>query len=310
VNVPPTSRLLDVLRRDLALTGTKEGCGEGECGSCAVLLNGELVNSCLVPIAQVNDAFVVTIEGVGAHAQLHPVQQAFLECGGAQCGICTPGMILATLHLLEKFRRPTYEQIREGLNGNLCRCTGYTRIFESVARASATIHANSILPQWNLLEEVQAVQEILPCCGSQVWAEALVEARPFHDAAALLQTSDKIWLGLAVKDWDQAFLSHPRIGEEKAPISATIKSAKWSAQEQSGVADSSGELQARLKHGNEAYEQRFGRTYIVCATGKTAEQMLKILERRLSNDAQQELLEAVEQQRQITQLRLRKWLQL
>jgi carbon-monoxide dehydrogenase small subunit len=310
VSVPPMSRLLDVLRHDLGLTGTKEGCGEGECGSCSVLLNGELVNSCLVPVAQVNGASVVTIEGVGANARLHPVQQAFLECGGAQCGICTPGMILATLHLLERFPQPTYEQIREGLNGNLCRCTGYVRIFESVARAAATIRGDNILMEWNQLDAVEAVQQILPCCGSRAWAEQLVEARPFVNATALLQTSDNIWFGLPVKDWDQAFSSHPRIGEKRAPVSATTQSATWSAEEQGGVAHSSGAIQARLKYANESYEQRFGRTYIVCATGKTAEQMLEILERRLSNDAEQELLEAVEQQRQITRLRLRKWLQL
>ena len=98
VEAPPMARLLDVLRHELGLTGTKEGCGEGECGSCSVLMNGDLVNSCLVPIAQAAGASILTIEGVGAQARLHPVQKAFLECGGAQCGICTPGMILATVH--------------------------------------------------------------------------------------------------------------------------------------------------------------------------------------------------------------------
>jgi len=139
VNVPPMSRLLDVLREELGLTGTKEGCGEGECGSCSVLMNGELVNSCLVPIAQVAGASVVTIEGIGAHGKLHCVQRAFLECGGAQCGICTPGMIVAAAHLLKRFPHPTREQIEEGLNGNLCRCTGYMRIFAAVEKAANTV---------------------------------------------------------------------------------------------------------------------------------------------------------------------------
>jgi carbon-monoxide dehydrogenase small subunit len=143
VQVPPMSRLLDVLRHELLLTGTKEGCGEGECGSCSVLMNGELVNSCLVPVAQAEGALIVTIEGIGTEKQLHPVQQAFLECGGAQCGICTPGMILATLHLLDKHPQPNYEQIREGLNGNLCRCTGYVRIFEAVAKAAAAMQTSA-----------------------------------------------------------------------------------------------------------------------------------------------------------------------
>lgn len=133
----PMERLLDVLREHLGLTGTKEGCGEGECGACSVLINGELVNSCLVPIAQVNGTEIVTIEGVANGEELHPAQKAFLQCGGAQCGMCTPGMIVATVHLLEKHPKPTIEQIREGLNGNLCRCTGYMRIFEAVEKAAS-----------------------------------------------------------------------------------------------------------------------------------------------------------------------------
>lgn len=137
IKVPPMKRLLDVLREDLELTGTKEGCGEGECGACAVLLDGILVNSCLVPALQANGSRICTIEGVATESHLHPIQQCFLERGGAQCGICTPGMILATHHLLEKHPNPTMDEIREGLGGNLCRCTGYMRIFESVQQAAA-----------------------------------------------------------------------------------------------------------------------------------------------------------------------------
>jgi aerobic carbon-monoxide dehydrogenase small subunit len=132
----PMERLLDVLRNDLKLTGTKEGCGEGECGSCSVLLDGMLVNSCLVPTAQVSGACVVTIEGISANDLMTPLQEAFLECGGAQCGICTPGMILAAAHLLEKKPEPGMADIREGLAGNLCRCTGYMQIFEAVTKAA------------------------------------------------------------------------------------------------------------------------------------------------------------------------------
>jgi len=132
----PMERLLDVLRSDLKLTGTKEGCGEGECGSCSILLDGMLVNSCLVPVAQASGASIVTIEGMSAHALMKPLQKAFLECGGAQCGICTPGMILAAVHLLEKKPEPALADIREGLAGNLCRCTGYMQILEAVARAA------------------------------------------------------------------------------------------------------------------------------------------------------------------------------
>lgn len=137
--VHPMARLLDVLRGPLGLSGTKEGCGEGECGACAVMLNGELVCSCLVPALQSAGGDVTTIEGVatgpaGAET-LDRVQRSFIECGGAQCGICTPGMILAAKALLARCPQPTEADIRDGLAGNLCRCTGYTKIFASVLRA-------------------------------------------------------------------------------------------------------------------------------------------------------------------------------
>lgn len=135
VRVYPMERLLDTLRHHLGLTGAKEGCGEGECGSCSVLMNGALVNSCLIPVLQAKDSTIVTIEGLAAGTQLNALQEAFLDFGGAQCGICTPGMILAASHLLQKKPEPTMDDIREGLSGNLCRCTGYIQIFEAVAEA-------------------------------------------------------------------------------------------------------------------------------------------------------------------------------
>lgn len=141
--VYPMERLLDVLRDELGLTGAKEGCGEGECGSCSVLMDGRLVNSCLIPIAQAAESSVTTIEGLSSDRRLHPLQEAFLACNGAQCGICTPGMILAAVHLLDKNPHPTLEQIREGLSGNLCRCTGYTQIFAAVSRAVEETRASS-----------------------------------------------------------------------------------------------------------------------------------------------------------------------
>jgi len=133
----PMERLLDVLRQQLKLTGTKEGCGEGECGSCSVLMDGVLVNSCLVPILHARGAKITTIEGLAQGPQLHALQNAFLRCGGAQCGICTPGMILAACQLLKDKAQPSLEDIREGLSGNLCRCTGYTQILEAVAEAAS-----------------------------------------------------------------------------------------------------------------------------------------------------------------------------
>ncbi|MDQ6828033.1 MAG: (2Fe-2S)-binding protein [Gemmatimonadota bacterium] len=125
----PMSRLLDVLREEYGLTGTKEGCGEGECGACTVLVNGDPVCACLVPVAQVADTDVLTIEGLGGS---HPLQRGFAEHGGAQCGICTPGMIMAALALGEN---PSLERVRRGLAGNLCRCTGYEAIYRSIERA-------------------------------------------------------------------------------------------------------------------------------------------------------------------------------
>jgi carbon-monoxide dehydrogenase small subunit len=131
----PMARLLDAIRRT-GLTGTKEGCGEGECGACGILLDGVLVNSCLTPLAHADGAAIVTIEGVADAEMLDRVQDAFLEYGGAQCGICTPGMVLAAVDLLSRTADPTEQDVRAALAGNLCRCTGYVRIFESVIAAA------------------------------------------------------------------------------------------------------------------------------------------------------------------------------
>jgi carbon-monoxide dehydrogenase small subunit len=143
LQVPPMKRLLDVLREDLRLTGTKEGCGEGECGSCSVRMNGELVNSCLVPFLQADGADIQTVEGLAINCELHPLQKAFLACGGAQCGICTPGMLMAATQLLAQNSNPSMAEIREGLAGNLCRCTGFIRIFDSVIAAAAKSNAEA-----------------------------------------------------------------------------------------------------------------------------------------------------------------------
>ena len=132
LDVVGTRRLLDVLREDLGATGTKEGCGEGECGACSVLIDGEVVDSCLVAVGQVEGREVITVEGLADGGRLTALQQAFIEHGAAQCGICTPGMLLAAHVLLEQSRRLTADDVREGLAGNLCRCTGYTKIIDAV----------------------------------------------------------------------------------------------------------------------------------------------------------------------------------
>ena len=136
VETPPLWRLLDVLRETLRLTGTKEGCGEGECGACAVIVDGQLVNSCLVTACQAEGASVVTIEGLASAGELLPVQRAFVEQGGAQCGICTPGMVVAAHCFLETGAEATDAAVREAIAGNLCRCTGYQKIVDAIQEAS------------------------------------------------------------------------------------------------------------------------------------------------------------------------------
>ncbi|MEK6410684.1 MAG: (2Fe-2S)-binding protein [Acidobacteriota bacterium] len=135
-DVPPMKRLLDVLREELRLTGTKEGCGEGECGACSVILDGEVINSCLVPVCQVQGSVIITVEGLARDGRLDPLQQSFLECGGAQCGICTPGMLIAARALLDENAHPSREAIKEAIAGNLCRCTGYVKIIDAIEQAA------------------------------------------------------------------------------------------------------------------------------------------------------------------------------
>ncbi|HOE18668.1 MAG TPA: (2Fe-2S)-binding protein [Syntrophorhabdaceae bacterium] len=139
LQVRPWATLLEVIRDDLGLTGAKEGCGEGECGACTVIMDGKAVNSCIVLAVEANGRQITTIEGLAEGDRLHPVQEAFLEMGGMQCGFCTPGMILSTKVLLDGNKNPTDEEIRKGLEGNFCRCTGYTKIFESVKAAAQKI---------------------------------------------------------------------------------------------------------------------------------------------------------------------------
>jgi 2-oxo-4-hydroxy-4-carboxy-5-ureidoimidazoline decarboxylase len=170
-----------------------------------------------------------------------------------------------------------------------------------------TTTSNPVLTRWNSLEAGPAACEILPCCGSRAWAESLAAHRPFADAAQLFAASDRIWIALPEPAWREAFDSHPRIGQQHAH-SATAQSLSWSSTEQSAAASSDAAVKLALAEGNRQYEERFGRIFIVCAWGKSSAEILAILNARLSNSPAAELLEAAEQQRQITQLRLRRWL--
>jgi 2-oxo-4-hydroxy-4-carboxy-5-ureidoimidazoline decarboxylase len=168
---------------------------------------------------------------------------------------------------------------------------------------------SNVLTRWNFLPIVAAVNEILPCCGSRAWADGMAGRRPLPDEAALLAASDETWRSLPESDWLEAFRSHPRIGELQVPKAASQRSVAWSAQEQQNVAGGEESVKIALAEENREYERRFSRIFIVCATGKSPAEILKILQRRMKNDEHTELQEASEQQRQITQIRLKKWLQ-
>jgi 2-oxo-4-hydroxy-4-carboxy-5-ureidoimidazoline decarboxylase len=167
---------------------------------------------------------------------------------------------------------------------------------------------SGVLARWNRLSVEDAVKEILPCCGSKAWAGGLAARRPFTDVTTLLAASDETWSNLPAEDWMEAFRSHPRIGESRAIQSASVQSATWSAQEQRDVATAGDGVKIALAEANREYERRFRRIFIVCATGKSAPEILEILRRRLKNDEPTELREAAEQQRQIIHIRVKKWL--
>jgi 2-oxo-4-hydroxy-4-carboxy-5-ureidoimidazoline decarboxylase len=167
--------------------------------------------------------------------------------------------------------------------------------------------ANAVLERWNALDNADAARQVLPCCGSPKWAERLAMRRPFASAEELFAASDEVWSALPQPDWQAAFDSHPRIGQQQAKA-ATDESLRWSSQEQRAAMSQDERVKAALEDGNRRYEQKFGRIFIVCASGKSGAEILRIVERRMENPADVELKEAAEQQRQITQLRLRRWL--
>jgi len=168
---------------------------------------------------------------------------------------------------------------------------------------------NKVLARWNSLDPAAAAREALPCCGSQAWAIALTSSRPIADEASLIETSSSVWLALPEEAWQEAFDSHPRIGQKHAQTHSTEESLLWSAQEQRTALSEDDAARLALEEANRRYEQKFGRIFIVCATGKTSAEILAMLEGRMQNDVATELREAAEQQRQITQLRLHRWLE-
>jgi 2-oxo-4-hydroxy-4-carboxy-5-ureidoimidazoline decarboxylase len=167
---------------------------------------------------------------------------------------------------------------------------------------------NPVLARWNGLSEEEAVAEILSCCGSRAWARKLTSLRPFTEEESLFRASEACWQSLTEEDWLEAFRSHPRIGEQHAQSETTATSAAWSRSEQGQMKDADADIVSQMRQGHRAYEERFGRIFIVCATGKQPAEMLAILEKRLKNAPDVELVESAAQQQQITQLRLRKWL--
>jgi 2-oxo-4-hydroxy-4-carboxy-5-ureidoimidazoline decarboxylase len=167
---------------------------------------------------------------------------------------------------------------------------------------------NEALARWNAIPRAEAAKEILPCCGSKAWADQMAARRPIRNEATLLAACDEVWRSLREPDWAEAFGSHPRIGESRAPAAASTPSTSWSGEEQQKVTASGEDIKLALAERNRAYERRFNRIFIVCATGKSASEILEILERRLQNDDRTELLVAAEEQRQISHIRLKKWL--
>jgi 2-oxo-4-hydroxy-4-carboxy-5-ureidoimidazoline decarboxylase len=168
---------------------------------------------------------------------------------------------------------------------------------------------NQVLARWNALDPADAARELLPCCGSQAWAAALTAQRPIADETSLIRISSSIWLALPEEAWQEAFNGHPRIGQKRAQTHATKESLKWSSEEQRTVLSADDVTRLTLEEANRRYEQKFGRIFIVCAAGKTPTEILALLATRMQNDAATELREAAEQQRQITQLRLNRWLE-
>jgi len=262
---------------------------------------------CLAALAQVADGTIQDIRlALGSVA---PVPLRLHETEHALAGKkLETSLIESTRNIVSQEIRPIDDirstaRYRAAVAGNLV-----AEFLEKLRAKAETLNSNSVLARWNEIAHEEAMREILPCCGSTNWAARMASRRPFRDAASLLAASDEIWRRLGESDWLEAFRSHPRIGESRAEKTAGAQSSAWSAQEQQSVSSAENAVKLALVQGNRDYEQKFGRIFIVCATGKSAREILETLQRRLQNDPATELQQAVEEQRQIMQIRLKKWL--
>jgi 2-oxo-4-hydroxy-4-carboxy-5-ureidoimidazoline decarboxylase len=213
---------------------------------------------------------------------------------------------LSEVHPIDDIRSTA--RYRAVVAGNLV--IEFLRLLNSESTKAEHSGTSNVLTRWNSLPVDEAISEILPCCGSRAWAQDVVARRPFAEESELLTASTETWRRLTGSDWIEAFQSHPRIGGSRAPQAASAQSEAWSTQEQQKVAEADDAAKIALADANREYERRFGRIFIICATGKSAPRILEALRRRLNNDGETELQEAAEQQRQITEIRLRKWLQI
>jgi len=306
ISVPPTTRLVYLLRDELKLTGTKISCEIGRCGACAVQMNNQLVNSCLIMAYQSNHASIITIEGI-AGDDLHPIQQAFLEEGGFQCGYCTPGMIMATKALLESNTAPTEEQIQEALSGNLCRCTGYGGIIRSVQRAiKDSDQKNSARSEVLMIHEVQQLsrEEFLLQVGwvfeHSPWvAEKAWESRPFLSKEDLFQKMVKVVENAEVTDQLKLLRAHPDLGTR-------LKISEVSQKEQASVGlDKLSPNEFReFAFLNEKYVEKFGFPFIMAVKGQNKDSILAAMKERIHSSNDEERMNALNEVYKIAGFRL------
>jgi aerobic carbon-monoxide dehydrogenase small subunit len=308
--VPPSVRLLDLLRMEMGLTGVKPGCEVGRCGSCMVLVDGEPMNACLLMAYQCSGKHIVTIEGVSEHG-LHPVQQALLTEGGLQCGYCTPGMVISLKALFDRCPSPAREEVHEALGGNLCRCTGYEGIIRAAMGLSAknaagcgkaqegskqawSIEQLNAMGQSEFVDVLGGVFELSPWIASAAW-----EVRPFQSAEELYRCMSGI-VGAAGEEAKLLLLrSHPDLG-------ARIRMSGESQQEQSGAGlDRLEKREYRyMRAMNRLYRSKHGFPFIIAVKGKTKEHIIAAMRERIRHATGKELDQALQEAGNIARFRL------